>query len=343
MQSKKFDRNRFKEAPSPAAGLDEAELVRVRPWGERDLPLLAEPAVADVDLAGWAAARRPWIEALLHRHGAILFRGFGIVSPEAFEAFAGSVCDELFDENGEHEAVSGNVYTPVFYPPGRRLLWHNENSFNHSWPTRILFCCARPASAGGETPLADSREIYRRLDPGLRRRFEEKGVLYMRHYGTGAGLDWRTVFGTGDRAEVEARCAGEGFSADWKEGGEVLRTRCVRPAVVRHPATGEPCWFNQAQHWHVACLDPDVREAILASCNEDDLPRSCSFGDGTPIEDSAMAEILGLYAELEVAFPWQAGDVVLVDNLLAAHGRNPFSGERRILVALGDMKSYDDL
>ena len=344
--AKKFDRGRFKDLKPQAVGLADGNLVRSRPLQERAaLPLLVEPAAEGVDLAEWAAGSRAFVEEKMERHGAILFRGFGVSTPEAFERFAGNVCRELFDENGEHprESVSGNVYTPVFYPSGKQLLWHNENSFNHRWPSKILFCCANPADTGGETPLVDSREVYRRVDPAVRRRFEEKGVMYQRHYGAGPGLDWRTVFRTDDPAAVEARCAAEGFEAQWKEGGAVLRTRCVRPGVIPHPVTAEPCWFNQAQHWHVACLDPETRDNIRASFREEDYPRHCYYGDGSTIEDSVMEEILGVYAELEVVFPWRTGDVVLVDNVMAAHGRNPFSGPRKILVALGDMKSYDEI
>lgn len=330
---------------SAQGSLGAGEAVRARPLNaDRPLPLLVEPAGA-VDLAEWSAGHREQVAEWLLRHGAVLFRGFSITEPEAFERFASTVCRELFNENGEHPraAVSGNVYTPVFYPPESQLLWHNENSFNHRWPSKILFCCARPAARGGETPLVDSREVYRRIDPRVRESFETKGVMYLRHYGAGPGLDWQTVFRTDNRAEVEARCAQDGFETLWKHGGTVLRTRCRRPAVVRHPASGEMTWFNQAQHWHVACLDPETRDDLRDLFGEDDLPRHCTYGDGSPIPDADMEHILEVYRELEVCFPWQTGDVVVVDNVLAAHGRNPFAGERKILVALGDMSSYDEV
>ncbi|MGH8920199.1 MAG: TauD/TfdA family dioxygenase, partial [Actinomycetes bacterium] len=118
---------------------------------------------------------------------------------------------------------------------------------------------------------------------------------------------------------------------------ERLRTAAVRPAVVRHPVTGEWSWFNQAQHWHIACLDEATRTSLLETVGEDGLPRECRFGDGTPIPDSAMAEICAVYDELEVVFPWQRGDVLMLDNILVAHARNPFRGERELLVAMGDM------
>lgn len=332
----------FRHDPGASAAALAEGAVRAHALpGGGPLPLLVEPAFPGVDLAAWAMANRARVEEWLVRHGAILFRGFSISAPEPFERLALSVSRRLFKENGEHTAVSGNIYTPVFYSPDKKLLWHNENSFNREWPTKILFCCAAPAARGGETPLVDSRAVYQRLDPRVREPFESKGVLYMRHCGVGVGLDWQTVFRTDDRAEVERRCTEDGFEVLWKDGGSVLRTRCWRPAVVRHGITGEVSWFNQAQHWHIACLDADTRDALRVLLSDDDFPRHCYYGDGSPIPDADMEHILDVYRELEVSFPWQTGDVVLVDNVLVAHARNPFQGERKILVALGDMASFD--
>src|SRR5207248_4368290 len=100
----------------------------------------------------------------------------------------------------------------------KRLLWHNENSFNHNWPMHIFFCCAQPAARGGETPLVDSRRVYEMIDPEIRRRFSEKKVMYLRNYGDGLGLHWRDVFQTTSRAEVEAYCWANFFEFEWKEG-----------------------------------------------------------------------------------------------------------------------------
>lgn len=305
-----------------------------------DLPVVLRPAHPDVDPVTWARAHRGRLEADLERHGALLFRGFGITHADALERFASVFVDDLFGENGEHPraALGGKVYTPVFFPPEEKLLWHNENSFNDEGPARIWFCCARPAESGGETPVVDSRAVHRRLDPALREEFTAKGVMYIRTYGTGLGLDWRSVFRTGDRAEAEARCARQDLRYEWH--GDRLRTTAVRPAVLRHPHTGEWSWFNQAQHWHTACLSPSVRESLLATMSPEELPRTCRFGDGTPIPDEAMHEILRVYQELEISFPWERGDVMLLDNILTAHARNPFQGERELLVAMGGMVRF---
>lgn len=130
---------------------------------------------------------------------------------------------------------------------------------------------------------------------------------------------------------------------EWEWKGDHLVTRQIRPAVVRHPKTGEMSWFNQIQHWHVSCLDPEVRESLTSEFREEDLPRHAYYGDGTSIEDSVMKEILEVYAGLEVAFPWQAGDILMVDNILTAHARNPFAGERKLLVSMAEMLSYAEV
>ncbi|HEV2864151.1 MAG TPA: SDR family NAD(P)-dependent oxidoreductase [Pyrinomonadaceae bacterium] len=335
----------FRNIKRKAVSVPKAELVRFGSLGpDEPLPLVVEPRTDDVDLPTWARENRQLVESKLLSHGAILFRGFAVDSAAEFERFAGALCPDLFGENGEHNrtAVSGSVYTPVFYPPEKQLLWHNENSFNNQWPRKIWFGCLLPAREGGETPVVDSRKVFARLDPKLREPFVEKGIMYVRNYGDGLGLDWQTVFRTSSKEEVERRCREARMEFEWKSGDR-LRTRSVRPAAVKHPETGEPSWFNQAQHWHIACLDDEVRESLLSSFEPEDLPRHCYYGDGSQIEDSVMERILEVYRELEVSFPWQPKDVLMLDNLLTAHGRNPFSGERKILVAMGEMTSYGDV
>ena len=331
------------EGLGPVAWLEDDGIVMSLLDPEQGLPLMIQRAREDVDATQWAKAHADLIEQELLRRGALLFRGFPLGETGAFERFASVLSRDLFNENGEHprESISGNVYTPVSYPSESQLLWHNENSFNHRWPRKIMFCCAQPAAQGGETPIVDSRKVYERLDPEIRRTFEEKGVMYVRNYGTGIGLDWPTVFGTDDRSAVERQCAETLTTAEWTSQG--LRTRAVRPAVIRHPQTGEMSWFNQAQHWHPSCLEPAVRESLSYLFSDEDMPRNCFYGDGSVIGDSAMEAILDAYRELEVVFPWQTGDVMLVENILAAHGRNAYQGTRKLLVALGEMTAFTDL
>jgi hypothetical protein len=102
-------------------------------------------------------------------------------------------------------------------------------------------------------------------------------------------------------------------------------------------------FFNQIQLHHVRCLDPAVRESLLSMMPEEALPRNVYYGDGTPIGDSVVDEIAQISREAAVQFPWQRGDVLMINNMLVAHARNPYVGTRKIVVAMGQMIEKSDI
>jgi len=316
-----------------------ASLVATREvhYGSGNL-LVAEPQMPNVNLAGWAMSNRQATEEMLLHHGAVLWRGFNIRSVENFEAVARAMSEKLFGEYGDlpRASVSGNVYGATPYPADQPILFHNESSHMHRWPMKIWFYCAQAPAHGGETPIVDCRRIYQLLDPGLRERFARKKLMYVRNYTDTLDVSWQQFFRTSDRDEVESYCRAAGIEYEWKNGSE-LRTRQVCQAIARHPRTGEQVFFNQIQLHHVSCLAPSTYESMRSLFREEDYPRNVCYGDGTPIEDSVVSEICDLYRQASVSFTWQEGDVLMLDNMLTAHGRNPYGGPRKIVVAMGDM------
>jgi alpha-ketoglutarate-dependent taurine dioxygenase len=292
----------------------------------------------------WLEEHRDYLDAELSKFGAVRFDGFGLDSDSEFEKFALASCGDLCRDNPEHISAShsGNVQTPVPYSASRKLLWHNENTFNSEWPMRILFGCSTAPESGGETVLADTRSVYRSLPQSVLSRFSELGITYQRTYGGGVGLGWQQIFRTEDPAEVERKCRSSDTEFEWFGNG-LLRTRQTRPAIVRHPATGEALWVAQPQHWHPACLDSLTRQSLIEVLGADQLPRDCFFGDGTRIADEIMHDLCAAYQECETTVRWRAGSGVLIDNLIMAHGRNPYTGPRKILVAMGQMRAYSTL
>jgi alpha-ketoglutarate-dependent taurine dioxygenase len=285
-----------------------------------------------------AALREAQLARELTARGAVLFRGFGVDSHAAFERFVRAQTPELLEyEFGStpRTRVEGQVYTSTEYPAHQHIPLHNEQSYTREWPLKIWFCCIDPGTSGGATPIADSRLVLQQLSRSLRERFDNKRVMYVRNYGNGLDLPWQKVFRTDDPREVEQFCQRAGISCEWKADGE-LRTRQVCQAVARHPSTHEWVWFNQAHLFHVSSLDPAVSEALLGVVDEEDLPRNAYYGDGTALEADALAEIRAAYAAASHTFAWQRGDVMWLDNMLVAHGRAPFTGARRVLVAMAE-------
>lgn len=301
------------------------------------LPVLAEAVLPGLDLTGWAVENAAVISEALDRHGAILLRGFAVDSVEDFQRFVRRHIDNLVgyqERSTPRQSVAEDVFTSTEYPADQTIVLHNEMSYSHEWPLRLAFHCRQAAETGGATPIGDSREVYRLIEPDLRAEFERRGVMYTRTFGGGVDLPWTDAFQTTDRARVEAYCREAGISFEWFDG-DGLMTRQVRAATATHPGTGERVWFNSAHMFHVAGHEPQVRDS-LRTLFGDRLPRHALFGDGTPIPDDAITAICDVYRRVGVAVPWRVGDVLVVDNMLACHGREPYTGARQILVAMGE-------
>ncbi|HEX8558456.1 MAG TPA: TauD/TfdA family dioxygenase [Pyrinomonadaceae bacterium] len=303
-----------------------------------ELPLVVRPEVRDLDAARWAALNRETLGRELLRHGALLFRGFDVRTVEEFERFIKALSDELLQYSygsTPRTRIGGAVYTSTEYPADQSIPLHNEMSYASDWPMKLWFLCLKAAARGGSTPIADSRKVFRRISPRVRERFAERGVMYVRNYGDGVDLPWPQVFGTTSREEVEAYCLGAGIEFEWRGGGR-LRTRQTCQAVAVHPTLGEPVWFNQAHLFHVSSLGAAAGASLLEEFGEAGLPRNAFYGDGAPIEAEALEEIRAAYEREKVSFDWQERDVLMLDNMLVAHGREPFEGPRRVVVGMGE-------
>lgn len=316
-----------------------SDWVRPVPDGPA-LPLHVRPHT-DVDLAAWAGEHRGTVDGWLSAHGAVLFRGFG-VDLGGFAAAAqalGGPALPYRERSSPRRELAPSVFTSTDHPPDQPIPLHNENSYQLEFPARLVFCCVRPADHGGQTPLADCRRVLARIDPAIRQRFQRRAVRYVRTYQPGIGLPWQEAFQDSDRARVRQYCTEQDIRAHW-DGDGVLRTEQVRPALAVHPGTGQHVWFNHAAFFHASSLDARTGAALLAQLGERRLPTNTYYGDGSPIDDHTMAHIRAAYAAETVSFTWHTGDVLLVDNLLVAHGRTPYQGQRQVIVSMSGLLSH---
>lgn len=328
-----------KKVQPEAISLSQEELVEVsylQPGVM--LPLVVKPNLRDLNLSSWAKNNLEFINTNLLKHGGLLFRGFDVKTQTNFEEFINSVCSQLMpyiEGATPRTKLSEKVYTSTEFPSDQSIALHNELSYVTSWPMKIWFFCASPASQRGETPIADVRKVFQRIHPRIIERFKQKGWMLVRNFGDGFGLPWKTTFHTADKAVMEEYCRNASIEFEWKDNNR-LKTHQVRQAVTEHPKTGEMVWFNHIVFWHISSLEPKLRKMLLTELKEENLPYNTYYGDGSPIEDSVINEIRSAYQQETVVFPWHQGDILMLDNMLVAHGRNPYEGARKILTAMGE-------
>lgn len=302
------------------------------------LPMLVRPVGAGADLAAVLRERRVEFDTMLLEHGAILFRDFALHDVADFENAVGEVSSERLrytNRSTPRTPVGKGVFSATEYPAKQEIPPHCENAYQREWPQRLALCCLLPAATGGNTPIADMRRVTAAIPPEIVRKFETRGVKYVRHYRPHVDIPWQTAFQTESRDELAAYCASHGIVHRWLDE-ETLRTEHVCQGTARHPKTGETVFFNQAHLFHHSSLPQAVAASLIEIFGADGLPRNAYFGDGEEIPLDDLETIRACHRRELISFPWRKADMLLLDNMQVAHGREAFRGDRRVLASLMD-------
>jgi alpha-ketoglutarate-dependent taurine dioxygenase len=309
-------------------------------------------------LVDWIVRHRAYLDDELLSRGSLLFRGVSVDRPSDFRAVVEALAEPIDYIAGisPRRKLDDRVYESTYVAPQLRLAPHNEMCHLSNPPGLICFCCMTPSAEGGETPIADGRKLLQRLRPETRASFEGRKLRYTFTYPPPGKANessqtnvanmkpWDEAFATRDRDVAQEHCERAGLSCRWNRDGS-LTTFSVRDAFSLHPRTGERVWFNQILLRNGAALvelEPRVAQAIELWQQHFEKKfgypagdrSSCTYDDGSPIETAYVADIARATDSVEVAFQWQKGDILFVDNLAIAHGRRPFRGEREILCVL---------
>ncbi|MGW0435656.1 TauD/TfdA family dioxygenase [Micromonospora sp. NPDC003197] len=284
------------------------------------------------------AGRRAELRAALVEHGGVLFRGFDVGGIDGFDRVVRTLSGDPLtytERSSPRSTIKGQVYTSTDYPPEEEIFLHNENSYQAAWPLTLYFYCVTPPTSLGATPLADVRRVYQEIDPAVREEFARRRWMVVRNFHPDFGTPWQHVFNTDDRDEIAAYGEKNGIKIEWF-GKDGMRTTSVRDAVHYRPGSDVPRWFNHATFFHVSTLAKDLQEALLAMFGEEGLPTNTYYGDGGTIPDDVMDHLRSVYRSASVRFDYHQDDVLVVDNMTAAHAREPFTGPRKIAVAMAE-------
>src|SRR5258708_33590282 len=289
------------------------------------------------DAPRWVAEHRDALRAAVVEHGSLLVRGLrlrDVAETEAVFRRLGSLMTEK-EAFAARRRYSDGLYSSSKWPPNQPMCMHHELSYLLEFPSLMLFACLIAPTAGGATTVADSPTVLRGLPTELIERFERVGWLLIRNYNNEVGASIAEAFGTDDRRAVESYCRANAIKFEWRPDG-ALRTWQRRSAILHHPLTGQRCWFNQAAFLNEWTMDPEVRDYLVDICGADGLPFNTRFGNGDPIGADIVQTINETYQAHTVCERWEAGDLLLVDNIRTAHARESFEGPREVVVAMAD-------
>lgn len=284
---------------------------------------------------------KEFIEDRLRNVGAIHVVGINIDNVDKFGTLMKNLCPkapDFLDGNSSRGKYSSNVYNASEYDEASIVRLHTEFSYSNIYPKKIFFCCQNPASTGGQTTVGDCKKALELIDPEVVKAFDEKEIIYIRnlHSGGGLGPSWQEAFETEDKDFMEAYCKENGIEVSWKANG-IVRLTQRRPAIRKHPVTGDRLWFNQVDQFFPAIYGEEIYETLLEmnGGEKDALPMFSRFADGTEIKKEYIENIIKVLDDITIPVPWQKGDLLMVDNMTALHGRLPFTGPRKILASMG--------
>ncbi len=283
----------------------------------------------------------PWLDSetlavrkALEAEGIALLRGFARLEPDALHRAVTRISGtpQAYDERSTPRRMLGEqVYSSTEYPADQDIFLHNENSYASRWPGHLYFYAADVDCTGGETPVANNRDIHDAIDVAVRDEMIERGLLHRRTFIADVGMRPEQVFNLPDGISLETHLGREGYHVGRHR--ERLTVDYRHQPFIIHPERGEACWFNHAAFFQGAGLDEATR-AALDHLYEGVLPNQMLYGNGEPIPEAIVGHLRSAYASQARVRPWRRGDLLVLDNMRYAHGRRPFAGERSIWVVM---------
>ncbi|SBT65702.1 Taurine catabolism dioxygenase TauD, TfdA family [Micromonospora sediminicola] len=274
------------------------------------------------------------VPALLEPAGAVLVRDAGVAGAPALAALAGRLGLRAVDQTEPFAArrdLGDGVWSQPAWPATAPMCMHHELGWQREPPPYLLVSCLRAPATGGRTGVADGRAVLPLLPDALVRRAARHGWILVRRYAAGLiGMSWQEAFPDMDVAAVEAYAAGEGIDLSW--GPDHLLTRRTRPALRRTGQDGVLAWSNLLAFCSEWTMDPAVRTYLITALGRAGLPFETSFGDGSPFTAADVEAVNAAYDRVSAHVTWRAGDVLVLDNIRAAHSSEPFTGSREMAV-----------
>ena len=254
---------------------------------------------------------------IFNQSRALVIRGFK-QDLKAFEQFTNTIC-QSFHRIAIRASLadhSGDGYSTEVFKENYILLGHSESTYRPfpAPPQVCIFkCIVAPAERGGETTCIDGRAMFEAMDRSLANRLEQQGVVYEVLW---EPPRWRCEFGV---ESVPDLCKVLSASAQVKYtiSSEGALHAFFKIPAIRQFKDGSRAFINGI----LAHLDrmPHPRYANLPVYTNP-LNR-VYFGDGTPLSDEDIINMIDAHDEVAMRHRWCADDILILDNHRYMHGR----------------------
>jgi hypothetical protein len=302
--------------------------------------IVNDGSITSLDQArSWIGENLKILKKELSCSGALLFRGFPVTDAASYDSFFSAFEYKNFTyKESLSNAVRINYTDQVFSaneaPKHVEISLHNEMAQTPIFPNIISLFCEKTADSGGATVLCRSDVVYQKIaaaKPQLTAKLAEVGIQYTTIIPSGDNLDsaqgrgWQSTLSVETKDQAEEKLNSLGYRWEWQSDESLLAQTKVLPAI-KSLDNGRQVFFNQIiaayQGW--------------AGVKENPSKGLC-FGDGSDIPKHYLDTLCAIAEETAYDLMWQNGDVAVVDNHIAMHGRRPYGGDsvRRVLVVLG--------
>eukprot|EP00471_Norrisiella_sphaerica_P008290 CAMPEP_0184492302 /NCGR_PEP_ID=MMETSP0113_2-20130426/22835_1 /TAXON_ID=91329 /ORGANISM="Norrisiella sphaerica, Strain BC52" /LENGTH=655 /DNA_ID=CAMNT_0026877025 /DNA_START=77 /DNA_END=2044 /DNA_ORIENTATION=+ len=315
------------------------QLPEAKNYSGKPFPLTYRPkekGIGAFRLSEWISANKDKLKKTLQDHGAVLFRGFDLRSPEEQAQVISSLGLKTMPYVGgaavRNKVVGDLIMTTNESPPQEPIPFHHEMAQCPEPPSHLAFMCNIPAQKGGATPILRSSAVYdyfKQKHPKFCQKMESLGVKYVRIMPgeddpkSAIGRSWRNTFKANTKEEAEAEMKKQGSSWEWMDNDCVKTITATVPAIRKDERTGAKIFFNSVVAAFTGWIDSrnDPKKAVI-------------LGDGSLVDAEALIDVAKFMDKEKVSFAWEEGDVLLVDNWVTMHSRQPFEGPRRVMATV---------
>lgn len=272
--------------------------------------------------------------------GALLFRGWQDISPNDFAIFSESLGLKKYQYIGgaapRKNIVRDVVFTTNESPPTEPIPFHHELAQSPNPPDYVLFYCEIEPSEGGETPIILSNEVAEYMKykyPIFTKKISELGIQYIRimpeidDNTSPIGRSWKKTFLCETREEAEKEMTRIGTKWEWLDNNDLKTITSILPVLHKDERIKKDIFKNALVAAYTGWVD--IRN---------NPKKSVQFGNGQFLSDDEgkiLENIESFMIDKRVCFKWLKNDILLIDNGVSMHSRNPFTPPRRILASLG--------